>query len=445
MPPLLALALAASLALGAPAWPSVAVLPVVAPDSVQIERAVTASLRGAQLRVAPPDRVRPQLRKNGRPERDPIQATAALFAARFVLRVARERVGLLATLYRADGAAVGRWRFSAPRSLPKLRRLLGERVREAIDRDGNGAVATVAAVQGAARPTTGALSPAPAGEPSGEGSAFPDGASPVASPALDADATNASPVEAERSIASASSADERPMPVVVDFDLGGGTLGRWLDYKNDLFNALGSYALPAGPLVSGGLALYPGALWTRGLLADVGLVGDFEHSLGLTSSYQGTAFPTLDDCWTAGLRLRIPIDASELGVSGRYGEQAFRLGALPWSTPAPIPNYSYVFVEPGLDARVQLGLFALLLDASWLDVVGDGIAASGYFPHASVGAVAGGLHLAFALWDALELRVGADYQRYFFSFNPVPGDAHVAGGALDQYLAATAAVALRIR
>jgi hypothetical protein len=270
---------------------------------------------------------------------------------------------------------------------------------------------------------------------------------PLSTPPETSTASESAPpaAEATQSLAAEQPSEETPWPAVVDFSLGGGSLSHWLNYNQDLFNSLGNYTLVAGPLVAGGLAFYPGALATRGVFAHIGLLGEFNHTTGLASSYQNQTYPTLDDRWTAGLRVRIPIATSEIGVSGRYGEQDFRLGVLPGNQAPPVPNYTYTFVQGGLDARVQLGPVAILADGAYLGVLTDGIAASGFFPHAQVGAVATGLHLGITLWEGLELRLGADYQRYFFTFNPSPGDAHVAGGAVDQYLAATLALAVVIR
>ena len=42
------------------------------------------------------------------------------------------------------------------------------------------------------------------------------------------------------------------------------------------------------------------------------------------------------------------------------------------------------------------------------------------------------LGAAWPLGGGLDLRVRATYERYVYAFAPVPGDAYVAGGALDQ-------------
>ena len=40
-----------------------------------------------------------------------------------------------------------------------------------------------------------------------------------------------------------------------------------------------------------------------------------------------------------------------------------------------------------------------------------------------------------------EGRLVGDYERYFYSFGPTPGDAYVAGGALDQFFGGRLAIA----
>ena len=43
--------------------------------------------------------------------------------------------------------------------------------------------------------------------------------------------------------------------------------------------------------------------------------------------------------------------------------------------------------------------------------------------------------------SGLEGRIVFDYERYFYAFQPIPGDAYVAGGALDQFFGVRLAVA----
>ena len=53
------------------------------------------------------------------------------------------------------------------------------------------------------------------------------------------------------------------------------------------------------------------------------------------------------------------------------------------------------------------------------------------FREPKLGGVLLGGTIAFLLGAGFEVRAGGDYERWFSSFHPVPGDPHVAGGALD--------------
>jgi hypothetical protein len=156
-------------------------------------------------------------------------------------------------------------------------------------------------------------------------------------------------------------------------------------------------------------------------------------------------YPTLADRWNAGLRVRVPLDPVELGISVGYGGQEFRFGLPPLSTKPPVPSYTYGLVSGAVDARFNLGkVFAVLVNAGYLYVTSDGLADSGFFPHAKVNGLDAGLTLAFAILGPVELRLGADYQRFFFAMHSAVGDANVAGGAIDQYLESTLGLAVRL-
>jgi len=58
-----------------------------------------------------------------------------------------------------------------------------------------------------------------------------------------------------------------------------------------------------------------------------------------------------------------------------------------------------------------------------------------WFPRLSVAGIEATLEAGYVLPDGLSLRLGVDLRRYFYSLNPEPGDAWIAGGALDQYVA----------
>ncbi len=441
-PALLGLCLA--LSASARAAPELALLPFEDPRPFVVERIVANSLSDTQLKFWPSGAVRRRLAAAGIRLTDAqlVTKTTALLRVPMVLRERRFGGMLVITLQAADGRTLAQLRYPARKGLPLLRPTLDGWLPQAMETSRRLTRRTPPPAVAPARPPP--ETPAPSAPPAVTLEATP---APPAAPTESPAPSEAAPplAQAEQTASADHAPDEAPWPAVIDFELGGGTLSHWLNYNQDLFNALGNYTLVAGPLVAGSLAFYPGALATRGVFAHLGLIGEFNHTAGLASSFQNQSYPTLDDRWTAGLRIRIPISIWELGVSGEYGEQDFRMGNIPGTQAPPLPNYTYGFVQAGLDVNVQLGVVRISADGAYVDVVEDGIATSGYFPHAEVGAVATGLHLGVRLWEGLELRLRGDYQRYFYNFNPDPGDPHVAGGAVDQYLAATLELGVIVR
>jgi hypothetical protein len=110
---------------------------------------------------------------------------------------------------------------------------------------------------------------------------------------------------------------------------------------------------------------------------------------------------------------------------------------------APFPDVSYRYITP--DIRLRLGLaqrWRVYGRAAYLFIHDSGeIASENYFPRQSVGAAEGELAVGLLLAPAWELRLGADYRRYFFDLKPEPGAQLVAGGARDEYLTGTVTLA----
>jgi hypothetical protein len=231
-------------------------------------------------------------------------------------------------------------------------------------------------------------------------------------------------------------------PLVADFALGGGVLVRRLRYNEDLFNMLQSYEGTA-PVFDIGLSLYPGAIFGRGLYAYLGLIGEWQRTIGFGTTLNGQEVSASSDLLAGGLRLRVPLGPSEIDGTGEYGRQFFRFGTLPGTTPS-VFNYDYDFLLAALSARIVFGQFALLLGGGYIGVLENGLANSGVFPHSQVTGLDAHVGGAFLFYEVLELRLIANYQRYFFDMNSRPGDQYVAGGATDEYLSIILALAVRI-
>ena len=71
-------------------------------------------------------------------------------------------------------------------------------------------------------------------------------------------------------------------------------------------------------------------------------------------------------------------------------------------------------------------------------IAGDYLLSKGeiatYFPHLSANGLDTGGAFTVTLLDRIELKLGGEYQRYWYKMNPAVGDTNVAGGALDVYV-----------
>lgn len=228
-----------------------------------------------------------------------------------------------------------------------------------------------------------------------------------------------------------------------DVAAGVGVLSRSLAYHEDLFGRFAPYDLAAAPALNVRAELYPFAA-RGGALGDLGLVAGGEYAFA-TSARTADGRERATRFWgvEAGLRWRLTRGPAEVGLSARWAWQSF--GIEPSGAPqGPVtPAWAYQSVRPGVDLRVALGArVALTASLGWLFVLGYGDAGS-FFPRASGHAADGALGAAVGLTGALELRAQVTARRYFLAMNPEPGDAWIVGGAVDQLLGATIALAWR--
>jgi hypothetical protein len=212
------------------------------------------------------------------------------------------------------------------------------------------------------------------------------------------------------------------------FEMG----SRNFSYVDRLTPTLRPYTVSAAPLAVVEGELYPLARSGTPILKDLGATLDYAMALGLSSSDStGTPVSTSWNAFDAGLRERIPIGRSVLlGVHAGYGENAFQFSGALKST-AELPGVRYRFVRGGADGRLDLGLVALYAYASYLDVLDAGPVGA-YFSRATIGGVEGRFGVTKAIGRSVELSLEVAYTRFFYTLNPQPGDAYVAGGALDQ-------------
>jgi hypothetical protein len=213
-----------------------------------------------------------------------------------------------------------------------------------------------------------------------------------------------------------------------------------------------------------GAAFYPGALFTKTFLANIGVVGHFERSLGGTTQASNGGndnLPSgdLDTALTAydvGLRIRLPIAKNELGFSASYGAQTFEIddgatAADPLNGDAKlVPNVNYKYIRLGADFAYALDAYSLKADLGLRIVNSAGDAAGeiqndDWFPNSDVGAIDAGITAGYAISERFSITLGVDFRNYFYSMNSRENDfgldggdsqrKPVAGGANDMYFA----------
>ena len=241
---------------------------------------------------------------------------------------------------------------------------------------------------------------------------------------------------------------ERPASVDIEADFR--IVRRTLRYNDVVSTDLRDYTLNAGPGVALKFQWFPGAIATSGVGAQFGIDFEWERLFAIDSKRaDGTSFPTKSQQFLIGLRWRYPTGRWEPFVVGDYGVQTFTFGVAgdPVET-AGVPGVKYKFVRIGGGFRVGLGkneTFIIGANIAFRGVFSlGGIESNVWFPEAKANGFDSGLMFGFALPLGFEIRLGADYRRYWFDLNPVPGSApYIAGGALDQYFGGTVGVAWR--
>ena len=219
----------------------------------------------------------------------------------------------------------------------------------------------------------------------------------------------------------------------VAFEIG----GRRFAYSDPITANTRDYDVFGAPMPALGLEVYPAAGTKIPFVRDLGLTGSFSRAFGISSATK--AGTKLDTTWMrfgGGLRARFrpgSADGPVIGVSGGINFTSFSFEATDATLVDSAPGVTYASLRGGIDARIPFWRMALLLDAGY-----DGALSAGQVHDRFTGATVGGLDFGagFAILIAagFEARLTAHYTRYFYAFDPVPGDAYVAGGALDEFL-----------
>jgi hypothetical protein len=291
-----------------------------------------------------------------------------------------------------------------------------------------GGVAAVAAAPAPAAPAASAAAQSVPAPPSDD-PPLPTGAAPPLPVAAAAPLADPGIVGSHSTESVVSYVSDRP---ALDVAAAAIILNRNFSYKDDLYQSLQGYSL--------GVAVAPGVeiTWAPLFGGRGYLTGHIAMSVGLQSQTpDGTNYPTQALAWGAGLGYRFLIgEKSHLGLVTRFERQSFTISGTASSPNPVIPDVRYTSIAPGLDFRFSLfGPVSLLGGGAYHFVLSVGeIGTAAWFPHQSSWGVDAELGFGVELGRSFEIRILGQLQRYGFTFNPEPGDPHIAGGATDTYL-----------
>ncbi|MCL4227463.1 MAG: hypothetical protein KJZ91_23625 [Myxococcales bacterium] len=217
---------------------------------------------------------------------------------------------------------------------------------------------------------------------------------------------------------------------------------RRLRWNDDLDQVLRRYDLAANavgvtftarPLVGA-----PGAF--------VALGGELAVGVNGSRTSDGTEYPTAASEWTAALGYALTIRRVEVAAAVAYGEQRFAIDDEMASGGELVPDVTYRFARGGLDGRVPLApRWTLVVRGGWRHLLGTGdLGGDAWFPRLTGAGLDGSLGAQVRLTRWLGAYARAEVRHYFFAMNPEPGDAVIAGGAVDTFLGGAIGLAVSV-
>lgn len=230
--------------------------------------------------------------------------------------------------------------------------------------------------------------------------------------------------------------DGRQAPMPLRFELGGMLASRQLSFHDDIFAELRPYELPLWPFVHLGFEYFLGhhfpdmdGLWGLSFYAQS------QFTFALTSRNENlVSFPTTAWGLDVGARYRLFVDDVALIGDVAYRTWTFNIEDLDdASASSRVPGVEYHGIRIGAGYQWEVGFgFFFTGSAGYTIVLAAGdILSDDWFPRGEAGGA--DIDLGFGQRvDDFEFRARFGYRRYFFSFNPQPGDGRVAGGALDE-------------
>ncbi len=206
---------------------------------------------------------------------------------------------------------------------------------------------------------------------------------------------------------------------------------RSFTYHDGVSSNLRPYAGAVAPALDVRAEVYPFADTSSSFAQGIGIEAAYRAAIDLSS--RPTSGATVDTAWTRydvllRYRIRLGHDTPPLlGLSVGYSREEFVFAV-------PVPSYpsaAYPSLRGGLDLRIPIGRSRILLAGDYDAVLSAEYVGQNFRSPAAAG-VDVSVSYAFRVADVVELYAAGEMTRYFYSFSPKPGDAWVAGGAVDQ-------------
>ncbi len=225
--------------------------------------------------------------------------------------------------------------------------------------------------------------------------------------------------------------------------VGFGGFNRTFNWAGNPSPSLATSSQPFAAAVAVDATWFPGAHFTAGFLAHLGLFVTAEFGVGMASRVDTSRFSNHANRIRFGAVGRLPL-GSRFELTGHVGYARHELSTSATavndgSLRPNIPDVVFNGFRGGLGARLRLfGTVELDALGGFQTVAGKGeLGSQRFFPQASAMAVDAGGGLSVELAPHLRLRGGAEWQRYFVTLNAEETSTFFARTAADQYLAAS--------
>jgi hypothetical protein len=178
----------------------------------------------------------------------------------------------------------------------------------------------------------------------------------------------------------------------------------------------------------------------------IGASGEVVVGVSGSRTSDGMSYATSSSEVSAGIGYGTRVGGVEVGVSAAYGEHRFAIDDEAMLEEL-VPDVTYRWVRGGVEGSRPMGKrWSLMVRGGWRYLLSTGeMSGEAWFPRATGQGVDGAVGVNVRLTTWLGAYARADVRHYFFAMNPEPGDAVIAGGAVDSYLGGAVGFAVSIK